>query len=187
MIHTFEPAPKRISPTHLLPVTDPLKECCRSFRVEGKKSLYKESEYVAKSSDQVGRHIQNGLIIASDGSVFEKISQAINSAKDLIYEAYSLDTKGGKSYVTFVCPVLVVPDSVLWQINYSDDGAMDGSPHQVNHVSYYIGKEWTHIIYPNGPISYTLSHLEIITFSQIKPLIENYFGDYKVFPIEEST
>lgn len=183
VIHTFEPPPKKVG-SFTLAGPDILKEFCKSIRFEGKQSLYKESEYVAKSSDQVGRHINN-TITASDGGVFEKISQAINSAKDLIYEARNLDTKGGKSYITVVCPVLVVPDSVLWQVNYSDDGAMVGSPNQVNHVSYYIGKDWTLRTLP--ALSYTLSHLEIITFSQIKPLIENYFGSYSIFSKEEST
>lgn len=138
-------------------------------------SLYPKSAYVAKSTDQVGRRADKS-IIANDGGVFEKISQAINSSRDLITQAYDLDVSH-QEYLTFVCPVLVVPDSTLWQVNYSDDGALAGSPVQANHVSYFIGKEWT-VGSKLHELSYTLSHLEILTFSQVKSFVNNYLRGY---------
>ena len=52
-----------------------------------------------------------------------------------------------------------------------------GKPEQTNHLSYYIGKEWASRFFP--PVSpYILSHLEIVTFSDIKPFIKNYIRNY---------
>ena len=64
---------------------------------------------------------------------------------------------------------------MLWQVKYSDDGARIGPPEQINHVSYFIGKEW--YIGPLG-FSYSISHLEILTFSEIKNFVSKYLFKY---------
>lgn len=138
-------------------------------------SIYPEAAYVAKSADQVGRR-NDGSITATDGGVFEKISQAINSSRDLISEAYDLDTKDNDSF-TFVCPVLIVPDSTLWRVKYSDDGARDGAPEPINHVSYFIGKEWT-VGSKLHSLTYSLSHLEVLTFSELRGFVTQYLWNY---------
>ena len=147
---------------------------CKSIRNRGF-SLYSEDDYVAKSTDQVGRQ-KDKTITASDGGVFEKISQAINSSKDLISEACDLDAST-QECLTLVCPVLVVQDSTLSQVKYSDDGGRVGSPELTSHVSYFIGKEWT---VGNNPWSFTynISHLEIITFSYIRDFVTKYLQNY---------
>ena len=122
--------------------------------------IHRPEEYVAKSSDQVGR--SNKGIKAADSDVFDKISQAINSTKDLIEEARQFI----QPHITFVCPVLIVPDERLWQVNYSDNGEYEGDPKQVEHVSYYIGKTWTFDDY--DILNYKISHMEIMTVSYLK-------------------
>ncbi len=62
----------------------------KSIRVE-RFSLYPTDDFVAKSTDQIGRK-DTGEISTNDLDVFDKISQAINSAVDLISEAHYLDT-----------------------------------------------------------------------------------------------
>lgn len=141
-----------------------------------KLTLYPEEEYVAKSADQIGRR-GDRTIIANDGGVFEKISQAINSSRDLISAANDLEANEKTEFLTFVCPVLVVPDSTLWQVKYSDDGARTGPPEPVKHVTYFIGKEWSvgsHL----QRLSYSISHLEILTFSEINNFVTQYLTNY---------
>jgi hypothetical protein len=99
-----------------------------------------------------------------------------NSAIDLISEAHYLDTSVTPFYLTLVCPVLVVPDLSLWQVKYSDDGTQIGEPEQINHISYYIGKHWT-VGDKFASLDYTLSYLEIVTYSEIKNFIEKNLGD----------
>ncbi len=172
LIHTFDPEKNYDSDS----MVDALQGNSKSIRVSIH-SLYSKDDYVAKSTDQVGRRTDRN-ITASDGGVFEKISQAINSSSGLILEAYDLDASKIE-YLTFVCPVLVVPDSTLWQVKYSDDGARVGLPELSNHVCYFIGKEWT---VGSGlyKLTYTISHLEIITFSQIKNFVGKYLRDYVI-------
>jgi hypothetical protein len=134
-------------------------------------SLYPVGEYVAKSADQVGRHV-SGEIVATDGGVFDKISQAINSAQELISQAFEV---GGPAH-TLICPVLVVPDDTLWQVKYDDNGSRLEPAQQIEQASYFIGKEWTFDRLVDL-ITYTLSHLEIVTFSGITKLIERLTDD----------
>src|ERR1700752_707052 len=159
--------------THIVSEDSPIyREDTASIRLKNQ-TLYFKDQYVAKTADQVGRARDN-TIVATDGGVFEKISQAINAAKDLISDASSLNATREDRY-TLVCPVLVVPDSMLWQVKYSDDGARVGPPEPVNQVSYFIGREWY-----IGPLtfSYSLSHLEILTFSEIKNFVGKYLLSY---------
>jgi hypothetical protein len=176
LIHTFEP---RTPIQQVGPITLPVPgiiENSRSIRLQ-QFTLYPKKQFVAKSADQIGKRLDNGEITASDGEVFDKISQAINSSIDLISEAHYLDTDISPAYFTLVFPVLVIPDSTLWRAKYSDDGAQIGEPEQINHVSYYIGKEWT-VGDKLHSLSYAISHLEFVTFSEIQDFVEKYLGDH---------
>jgi hypothetical protein len=137
-------------------------------------TLYPKDAYVAKSCDQVGRRTDR-TIAATDGGVFERISQAINSARDLISQAHDLEVD--QDYFTLVCPVLVVPDSTLWQVKYSDDGARVGPPEPISRTSYFIGKEWT-VGGKLDSMTYSISHLEILTFSEIRDFVTKYLWNY---------
>lgn len=177
LIHTFKPEDKtQRNGFGVVTVPSVFEERSNSIKVK-RISLYPKGQFVAKSADQIGKRQDNGDITSTDGEVFDKISQAINSAIDLISEAHYLDTDISPHYLTLVCPVLVIPDSSLWQAKYSDNGEQIGEPEQINHVSYYIGKGWT-VGDKINSLHYTLSHLEIVTYSEIQNFIEKYLGDY---------
>ena len=81
-------------------------------------TLYKMGEYVAKSTDQIGRRQHDDQFVSNDGDVFEKLSQAVNSAYDLISEAYNLKVHHREcEYSTMIFPVLVVPDNTSLERN----------------------------------------------------------------------
>lgn len=171
LIYTSDPE-KRYESVSVGPALESNVKSIRAVKL----TLYPEGEYVAKSADQIGRR-SDRTIIANDGSVFEKISQAINSSRDLISAANDLEADEKTEFLTFVCPVLVVPDSTLWQVRYSDDGARTGPPEPVKHVTYFIGKEWS--VGSNlQRLSYSISHLEILTFSEINNFVTEYLTSY---------
>jgi hypothetical protein len=169
-IYTFDPT-KKYGPAAPISLFAPAKK----VRVSSY-SLYSSGSHVAKSADQVGRRVDQTLT-ATDGGVFEKMSQALNSASDLISQAVDLST-GKNDYYTFVCPVLIVPDLTLWQVKYKDDGGLDGDAEQINHISYFIGKEWTVNEGTLKSFTYSLSHLEVLTFSEIKTFVTKYLWNY---------
>jgi len=138
--------------------------------------LYKTDEYIAKSFDQVGRHISNNAIVNNDINTFEKISQAINSTYDLI-----LSTKNEEServLFSFILPILIIPDETLWVINYDELGNAIGKPKSAKSISYFINRSWS--FGEKTQWKYSLSHLEIVTFSFIEKYIDNLLNaDYE--------
>lgn len=147
----------------------------RSIRLKPTNTIYPPREYVAKSTDQVGRKQQDKLITSTDSGVFEKISQSINSAYDFVLEAQSLEVTN-HSYFSLIFPVLVVPDNTLWQVKYDDQGNRQEKPELTKRISYFIGKEWS----TGGidSITYSMSHLEIVTFSELENFVRNYLFDH---------
>ncbi len=151
------------------------KEFSRVIRLKTSNTLYPPREYVAKSADQVGRKQQDKSITSTDSGVFDKISQSINSAYDFVSEAQYLEIKD-YSYFSLIFPVLVVPDNSLWQAKYDNQGVRQGKPELIRRVSYFMGKEW----WTGGidAITYSISHLEIVTFSEIENFVSNYLLDH---------
>jgi hypothetical protein len=117
-------------------------------------SFYREGEPVGKSKSQFGK-LANGQIVSDDKEVYEKWSQAIASAEDLITQ---LELPQSEGY-TVVMPVLLVANDTLWTVNYSQDGLRPDAPQQVKSCSYFIGKQ---VVTPR--YTYTISHLHIFTF-----------------------
>lgn len=143
------------------------------IRIKNPHSLYKQNDYVAKSVDQVGR-TKNG-IVSNDGSVFEKINQAIHSAYDLIEAAHYEQPERHK--ITFILPLLIIPDGRLWQIRYKNEGSKEGEVELVENISYFIGQLWrVGNVSVNDYIYYKISHLEIITFSALEKFFNTYFN-----------
>ena len=149
-----------------------------SSRVTIINSMYSEGEYVAKSVDQVGR-TANG-IVSNDGSVFEKINQALHSAYDLISSAHYERTQDSER-VSIILPTLVVPDDRLWIIKYENDGSRICDPELLDHITLFVGQSWR-VGYENtkDPMFndlawYTLSHLEIIAISSLPKVFNEYF------------
>ena len=140
-------------------------------RIRVDNAFYPPANFVAKSVDQVGRREHNGEITASDGSAYEKMSQAVHSAYDLLHQAHFAEVN--ERLLTFVLPILVVPDDRLWSVKYDSSGARLGKPELVDRISLYVGQDWCiGQEFPEKPSSsdfetYTLSHLEIVTVSQL--------------------
>ena len=80
------------------------------------------------------------------------------------------------SFFTLIFPVLIVPDNKLWQAKYDEQGVRQGKPERIRKVSYFIGKEWS----TGGAdsITYSISHLEILTFTEIENFVEDYLFEY---------
>jgi hypothetical protein len=150
-----------------------------STRVRIIDSLYLEGEYVAKSVDQVGR-TTNG-IVSNDGSVFEKINQALHSAYDLIETAH-YERPQDSEKICLILPILVIPDDRLWCVKYEDDGSRISDPEIVDHLTLFVGQSWRvgHENTKEPMFSnlawYTLSHLEIITVSSLPKVFNEYFN-----------
>jgi hypothetical protein len=148
------------------------------IRLYCENSIYTLEAPTGKSTDQIYREQSSNSLASNDSGVFEKISQAVNSSYKLIQEAKERAT----FQQTFVCPVLVIPEGTLWTVIYDSTKEHDWEVVSASSVSYYLGKEWeTQDHLPIQRISYTLSHLEIVTASYLEQFVENFLAFESIF------
>jgi len=146
-------------------VVHPTREQWRIVPVESYESTYEPGQFVGKSTDQVARK-DDGEFKRSDAEAFDKMMQAVNSAGDAVESAVrvgrALDT------IISIIPMLVLPDGMLWQVDYADDGKQIGEPKQVDYCPFFINHPWQVVREASPPYApYRLSHLEIVTFSGV--------------------
>lgn len=140
-------------------------------------TLYGPGEPTGKRLDQVGRSAQAGEIYGSDQDVFEKLSQAIASARDLTLELVRKQDR--VDYL--VLPVVVVPDGRLWTVDYEENGKQYDEPRQSPAAELYVGQTWPLDI---PGLSFTLSHLEIVTIGHLPQFVDSRLplGGGRIFP-----
>lgn len=143
----------------------------KTFKQRRDLHRYQIDAPVGKSTDQVGKQAHDGEIVASDGGVFEKISQAINSSKDFV-DAAAASGRGDCVTLSYINPILVVPDKTLWSVMYDDNGEVIAGPEEVDWMPIYYGQDWQYEVDGRRGV-YSLSHLDIVTFSALEAHVRN--------------
>ena len=142
------------------------------IKLEGDKTFYQQGIFVGKSCDQVGRFASNHKITGYDADVFDKISQAVNSTYDLFQYNHKIGQKN-HTFISFVLPILVVPNDRIWTIGYDRNGSILEGPKTQKKLSYYIAKKW---IAGAGTSheKYWVSHLEITEIDSLLNLLYDH-------------
>jgi hypothetical protein len=140
------------------------------YRAKGQ--IFRSREPVGKSATQVGKTSSDTKkaepqIVNSDSETYEKWSQAIASANELIGTSGHSSIGADSVNATVVFPILVVPNKTLWAADYSADGALVEPPRQVENCSLFVGKT---VIARN--IKYRISHLLIFTKSALDTYLD---------------
>lgn len=133
-------------------------------------SLYQKGSLTGKSVDQLRR--SDLRIYGSDSEVFDKVSQSLSSAHEMIQT-----TAGGHGnfIVSSVIPILVIPTGTLWVVDYDENGNVIKGPETVQQTSYYCGKTWS---YPRQLLSaYSITHLEIVTIDYLPEFVGYLYID----------
>jgi hypothetical protein len=147
----------------------------RAVCPEGPLALYREGDPVGKATDQVGRRL-DGELIENDADVFDKMSQAISAAHDLVRISCFASAAPLPHVVSAVIPVLVVPDDRLWMVQYDNSGNITAGPKKVGSVEFYLGKR-VEITHGGFQLSCSLSHLEIVQLSEIEVLVAKLMNE----------
>lgn len=159
----------------------------RAYRMRLEHSIYKPGSMVGKSTVQVGRSIDGGFT-SNDSEVFEKWSQCLSSATDLVDDIY-WDGKNEKNarFLSTVIPIVVIPDGRLWVVEYSDDGNRCSDPIQSDRCPCFVGKEYE-VGNKMASTWMSISHIEIMTFSGLESFVSaqlcSDMGPSAFFPIE---
>jgi hypothetical protein len=138
----------------------------------GDHAAYRRGDMVGKKTDQVGRD-SSGNFVGDDSATFDKLNQAVNSSNDLVQD---LALRNTPPYIRAILPVLVVPTSLLWQVDYSVDGDVLKPPRQVESATLWLNISWP--IHRNHPdrISYCLSHIEFVTLRGLPDAVKTWMG-----------
>ncbi len=140
---------------------------------------------VGKSVTQVGLSKNGREFVSGDAEIYEKWSQALASAEDLIWASiYDHDNRGRGEAKNFsrsvVLPLLVIPDGTLWVQDYSAEGSLLGVPAPVDACEFYLGK----LFRKDSPfIRFELTHLHIFTFSGLSSFLAGVDGLTSLWPM----
>jgi hypothetical protein len=125
--------------------------------------LYRVDQPVGKKTVQIGRDegtSKDGTkqpITASDGETFDKWSQALSSAADLVHQTQELRGENGiGSFYSLILPILVVSDDSLWVVDYTDKG--NSAPQRVSETTLFVDRAYKLV---QGALKVT--HLHIFT------------------------
>lgn len=142
----------------------------RTVTLRDQASIYKQGELVAKSTTQVGKTNSNELI-TGDSEVYDKWTQAICSADDLVREAGNYATKHNiECMFSFIMPILVISDDTLWAVDYNEDGSIKNNPHKVTEVQLFLDRASQLKLGPH----FNYSHLHIYTKSRFLDILAEW-------------
>lgn len=99
--------------------------------------------------------------MGTDADVYDKWAQAINSSYDLV-KISDTDWTHGPSREAFpsVVPILVVPNDMLWVVDYDSDGNRTSTPRRERRIPFYLDKQ---VSLESPKVEFRISHLEIMT------------------------
>ncbi|MDP2875905.1 MAG: hypothetical protein Q8O00_06960 [Holophaga sp.] len=143
-------------------------------------NLYSEGLPVGKATDQVGRRFGDGQLVENDVEVFDKVSQAVNSAYELVRRScFASSSSSFPHVVSLVVPVLVVPDGHLWVVGYDDAGNVTSGPETAKSIEFYLGRH-VEVDQGDSKLTYALTHLEIVQISELGNLIVKLLNENSV-------
>lgn len=128
-----------------------------------KHEFYPAYQRVGRSMTQVGRTAKEGELIGGDPEVYDKWTQALASAADLIEGAVHQK----QAVATAVLPILVVADATLWTADYDDEGRVQGDPVHADDCTFYVGRQYT---FASG-FGFSISHLHVCTRTGLKKFL----------------
>lgn len=159
----------------------------KKYRMKLEHSIYKPGRMVGKSTAQIGR-LKDGGFTSNDEEFFDKWSQCLSSATDLIDEIYwdGKDEKGSW-YLSTVIPIVVIPDGSLWVAEYDNDGKRCSDPAQADRCPCFVNRDYQVGNNMAGDWM-SISHIEIMTFSGLDSFVKEQLcsdrGMSAFFPLD---
>ena len=149
-------------------------------RVTGNDSVYFPDAFVGKTLLQLKKK-EGKYGRARDAELYEKWSQALASAVDLVDVAGRSAAASEHLHVfTFVLPVVVLPDETLWKIEYDINGKIVGGPERATEIEFFVAHRASPPV-ELGDINvpYMFSHLHFVTLSGFSKLLLRITGDHE--------
>lgn len=164
------------------------KSRANTYTLQNEYSIYKANEPVGKSTAQVGRGMDSTILV-NDGELYDKWSQSLSSATDLVNRTYwdGDENDPDDLYYSAVFPIVVVPNDRLWVVCYDENGNRIQEPYTTNHCSSYIEKDYV-MGTSLASTRLIISHIEIMTYDGLFSFVDKYMkteeGASIIFPNE---
>jgi YD repeat-containing protein len=134
--------------------------------------VYQRGVPVGRQTDQPMKD-DKGDFKSNDSTTYEKWSQAVSSCADLVREAVNAAYQDPQ--VCAIVPILVVPDGVLWQVDYDEQGNISTAVRQIDRTTLILRQHWSaEVMF--GPLHYDISHVEIVTLSSLVARMKYLWG-----------
>ena len=130
-----------------------------------REGCYRTNEPVGRQTDQPSKDA-SGDFKSTDSETYEKWIQAVSGCQDLVREMVSSESID--SQLCAVVPVLVIPDGMLWQVEYAGNGDVVAAVRQVARSSLIL-RQTLSVDARVGLLHYNLSHIEVVTLSELAP------------------
>lgn len=140
-----------------------------TLSLEGAGTFYPPGEFVGKSVDVVSRD-GNGRFRSGDSEVYGRWTQALQSAASLLKNLSCENEGQQKVRLTWVVPILVVPDRRLYVVDFEDDGTQGIAPTTVERTAFFV--DFRPPSFESSGMPFKFRHLEIMTYSGIKTFTE---------------
>lgn len=137
--------------------------------------MYPTECFVGKSIIRIERseigkppNIVTKYASSKDQEIYDRWSQALASATDLVLEARHNAAKYDLAHVfTIIMPVVVLPNRVLWFVEYDENGSLIHDPMEVDQCELFVARE---IAVPAEftelpPSPFTFSHIHFFTIA----------------------
>lgn len=142
-------------------------------RITMESSIYQPDSFVGKNLLRLKPVASGGqktttrrrYTIAKDTEIYDEWSQALTSAHDLVRDACDRARPDTTPHVyTAILPIVVVPDNVLWQLEYDINGAVTNDPELVNGCEFYVSNDVPlDKTVVDSLQSFTMSHVHFLT------------------------
>jgi hypothetical protein len=110
-------------------------------RASRENAFYPSGNFTGKSLVRIQTD-KTPMVRSQDSDVYDKWAQAISSAVELAKSACDCAKKFGQpTLLASVIPLVVLPDGLLWKVEYDDNGNVPNDPTQITGCEIFVGRQ----------------------------------------------
>jgi hypothetical protein len=139
--------------------------------------IYPLGEFVGKNHLKLSS-VKNGKLCVDKNlqtDIYDRWSQAVASSRDLAENAlWFARNRQILDCLSFIMPLVVVPDESLWKAEYDNSGKLSNEPVATNEVRYFIATPFCKGIGNFTSPWFVVTNIHFVTITGLKNLLESY-------------
>jgi len=145
-----------------------------SPEIKTSKSFYPVDRFVGKSLLRLKKDGKHQIRAEADADIYDKWSQVLQSSVELAQSALSLAKYHiSKRASSIILPLVVVPNGLLWQVEYDATGSISGLPRKVRNTTFFAGRQLD-VPHEGFLMKVVLTHIHFVTVDGIEELLSTF-------------